>query len=157
MWTIIVILILVGILMMLIEILVIPGTGVAGIIGFGLMVAGIWLAYSSEGTMEGHITLAVTLGVSMLGLLVSLRSKTWKKAMLSTEIDSKVRTIDPQNVKVGDRGQTISRCAPMGKALFKDKFYEVSAYSDFIDQDKDIEIIKISGNKIFIKPIKEKS
>ena len=146
--------ILVGILMMLIEILVIPGSGVAGIIGFGLMVAGIWLAYVREGANSGHITLAVTLGVSLIGLLIALRSKTWKKAMLSTEIAGKVRTIDPQHLAVGDRGKTISRCAPMGKALFNDKFYEVSAYSDFIDQEKDIEIIKISGNKIFVKQIK---
>ncbi len=155
MWTVIIILILVGILMMLIEILVIPGSGVAGIIGFGLMVAGIWLAYVEEGSMSGHITLVITLGASLIGLLISLRSKTWKKAMLSTEINSKVRTIDPEKLLVGDKGTTVSRCAPMGKALFHDKFYEVSAYSDFIDQEKEIEIIKISGNKIFIKPIKE--
>jgi membrane-bound ClpP family serine protease len=75
--------------------------------------------------------------------------------MLSTEINSKVRTIDPEQLSVGDKGFTISRCAPMGKALINDKFYEVSAYSDFIDQEKEIEIIKISGNKVFVKQIKE--
>lgn len=155
MWTIIIILILVGILMLLIEILVIPGSGVAGIIGFGVMVAGIWLAYSKEGATAGHITVGVTLGVSLIGLLLALRSKTWNKAMLSTQIDSKVRTIDPQLLNVGDKGKTVSRCAPMGKAVFHDKFYEVSAYSDFIDQEEEIEIMKISGNKIFIKPIKK--
>lgn len=157
MWTVIIILILVGILMMLIEILVIPGSGVAGIVGFGLMVAGIWIAYSREGANAGHITLAVTLGISLIGLLVALRSRTWKKAMLSTEIAGKVRTIDPMQLSTGDRGTTISRCAPMGKAMFKDKFYEVSAYSEFIDQEKEIEIIKISGNKIFVKQITEQS
>lgn len=154
MWTIIIILILVGILMLLIEILVIPGSGVAGIIGFGLMVAGIWIAYTSEGVREGHITLAITLSVNVIGLLLALRSKTWNKAMLHTEIDGKTRTIDLDLIKVGDKGKTISRCAPMGKAIFNNQFYEVSAYSDFIDQEKDIEITKISGNKIFIKQIK---
>jgi membrane-bound ClpP family serine protease len=54
---------------------------------------------------------------------------------------------------VGDRGKTISRCAPMGKAQFANDFYEVSAYSDFIDHEKDIEIMKISGNKIFVKQL----
>ena len=157
MWTIIIILILIGILMLLIEILVIPGTGVAGIIGFGLMVAGIWVAYTNEGVREGHITLAITLGVSIVGLLLALRSKTWNKAMLHTVVDGKVKTIDSELLKVGDQGKTVSRCAPMGKAVFNDKFYEVSAYSDFIDQEKDIEVMKISGNKIFIKPINQSS
>ncbi len=153
MWTFIIILILVGILMLLLEILVIPGSGVAGVIGFGLMVAAIWLAYSREGTQAGHITLAITLGVNLVGLLLALRSKTWKKAMLSTEIKGKVRTIDPQQLQIGNKGITVSRCAPMGKATFKDKFYEVSALSEFIDENAVIKIVKISGNKIFIKQI----
>ena len=154
MWTIIIILILVGILVLLIEILVIPGSGVAGIIGFALMVAGIWLAYSREGVYAGHITLGITLGVSVIGLILALRSKTWNKAMLSTEIDSKVNTIEKGNLVVGEKGKTISRCAPMGKALFNDQFFEVSAYSDFIDEGEEIEIIKIAGNKIFVKQVK---
>lgn len=152
MWTIIIILILVGILMLLLEILVIPGAGVAGIIGFGLMVTGIWMAYTNEGIMQGHYTLAATLGINIFLLALALRSKTWNKAMLSTEIDSKVNTIDLSKVKVGDAGVTISRCAPMGKALFNDTYYEVSAYTGFIDQETEIEVFKISGNKIFIKP-----
>ncbi|MEJ2594311.1 MAG: hypothetical protein P8100_04125 [bacterium] len=155
MWTVVVILILVGILMLLLEILVIPGSGVAGVIGFGLMVAGIWLAYSRIGLQAGHIALGATLGVSIIGLLLALRSKTWNKAMLSTNIESKVRTIDNVHLKVGDTGTTISRCAPMGKAEFDDKFYEVSAYSDFIDENVKVEIMKISGNKIFIKQVKK--
>lgn len=153
MWTFIIILIVVGILMLLLEILVIPGSGVAGIIGFGLMIAGIWMAYSREGSQAGHITLAITLGVNLIGLLIALRSKTWNKAMLKSEIVSKVRKIDHVQLNVGDKGKTISRCAPMGKAIFQDQFFEVSAYSEFIDQERDIEIIKISGNKIFVKPI----
>ena len=155
MWTVVVILILVGILMLLLEILVIPGSGVAGIIGFGLMVAGIWLAYARIGVQAGHITLGVTVGVNIIGLLLALRSKTWNKAMLSTKIEGKVRTIDKGNLTVGDVGLTVSRCAPMGKAIFDNNFFEVSAYSEFIDEEKEIEILKISGNKIFIKQVKK--
>lgn len=153
MWTIIAILILVGLLMLLLEILVIPGAGVAGIVGFVLMVAGVWVSYTKVGTQEGHITLAVTMALNIVIIIMALRSKTWNKAMLKTSIDGKARTIDNKDLKVGSKGKTISRCAPMGKAVFDNQFYEVSSYSDFIDQEKDIEIIKISGNKIFIKQI----
>lgn len=155
MWSVIIILILVGLAVLLLEILVIPGTGVAGIIGFALMAAGVWMAYTRQGITEGHITLAITLGINVLGLVIALRSKSWKKAMLSKVIDGKVRTIDPNSIAVGDRGITISRCAPMGKASFADRFYEVNALSEFIDPDTEIEIIKIAGNKIYIKQIIE--
>jgi len=42
MWSVIIILILVGLALLVLEILVVPGTGVAGIIGFAVMAAGIW-------------------------------------------------------------------------------------------------------------------
>ena len=154
MWPVIIILILVGLLMLLLEILVIPGSGVAGIIGFILMAVGIWMAYTREGMQAGHITLAVTLGINLVGLLLALRSKTWKKAMLKTKIDSKAHRAGSAELKVGDLGHTVSRCAPMGKAVFHDRFFEVSAYTDFIDENTDIEIVKISGNKIYIKKLK---
>lgn len=151
MWSVIIILIVVGLLMLLLEILVIPGSGFAGVIGFVLMAAGIWIAYTKQGATAGHITLAVTLGVNLIGLVIALRSKTWKRAMLDTKIDSKTRTFKSIKLKVGDKGKTISRCAPMGKAVFQDKFFEVSALAEFIDENTEIEIIKIAGNKIFIK------
>ncbi len=154
MWTIIIVLILVGLLMMILEITVIPGAGFAGIIGFALMAIAIWLSYSREGIMAGNITLGATLVINVVGLVLALRSKTWKNAMLKTVNSGKVNTIKEGNLKVGDVGTTISRCAPMGKADFNNTYYEVSTLSEFIDQNKKIEIIRITGNKIFIKKIK---
>jgi len=153
MWTIIIVLILVGLLMMILEITVIPGAGFAGIIGFALMAIAIWLSYSREGIMAGNITLGATLVINVVGLVLALRSKTWKNAMLKTVNSGKVNTIKEGNLKVGDVGTTISRCAPMGKADFNNTYYEVSTLSEFIDQNKKIEIIRITGNKIFIKKI----
>ncbi len=153
MWTIIIVLILVGLLMMILEITVIPGAGFAGIIGFALMAIAIWLSYSREGIMAGNITLGATLVINVVGLVLALRSKTWKNAMLKTVNSGKVNTIKEGNLKIGDVGTTISRCAPMGKADFNNTYYEVSTLSEFIDQNKKIEIIRITGNKIFIKKI----
>ena len=155
MWSVIMVLGFVGLLMLILEILVIPGSGIAGIMGFILMAAGIWLAYTRESVQAGHITLAVTLGINLIGLVLVLRTKTWKKVMLKTKIDSKVRTFKSVDLKVGDKGKTISRCAPMGKAVFYNKFFEVSALAEFIDENSDIEIVKIAGNKIFIKNLNE--
>lgn len=153
MWWIVILLILVGIAMLILEITVIPGAGVAGIIGFGLMVVGIWFAYTRIGIFEGNIVLISTFVINIVGITFTLRSKTWKSAMLKTEIKSKVNLVDTENIAVGNKGVTIGRCAPMGKALINEKYLEVSALSEFIDQNKEIEIIKISGNKIYIKQI----
>jgi hypothetical protein len=42
----------------------------------------------------------------------------------------------------------------MGKAIFRDKFFEVSTNTEFIDPDVEIEILKIEGKKIIVKQIR---
>jgi len=154
MWAVIIILILVGIILLALEILVIPGVGITGILGFLLMAEGVWLAYTRVGSTEGNITLLITVLISAVSITLMLRSKTWKKAQLKTSIPGKVRTYDDMNLKVGMRGETTSRCAPMGKAVFADNYVEVDAGTAYLSTGTRVEIVRINGNKIFIKHIK---
>jgi membrane-bound ClpP family serine protease len=154
MWAIITTLILVGILLLILEILVIPGTGFAGVLGFVSMAAGVWLAYAKTGTASGNITLVSTLVLNTVAVVLSLRSKTWKKAQLKTSIDGKATTPLVNKLKTGDKGITVSRCAPAGKVLINGEYYEAAAGTEFIDPNTEIEIVKIENNKIYIKPIK---
>lgn len=151
MWTVILTLIGVGLLIVLLEILVIPGGGVAGIIGFGLMVTGVYLAFERQGTTSGVLVLAGTVVVNIAALVLALRSKTWDRAMLKTKIDGRVNTIEDDAVNIGDTGKTVSRCAPSGKALINNEYYEVHARTEFINENELIEVIRIEGNKIIIK------
>ncbi len=155
MWWIVVLLILIGIALLMLEVLVIPGAGFAGVVGFAMMVAGVWMAYARIGIVEGNIVMISTLVLNVAGVIYFVRSKTWKKAMLKTEISGKVNEINSDNINVGDKGVTVSRIAPMGKALINGDFVEVGSMSEFIDQDTEIEIIRIQGNKIYIKQIKD--
>ncbi len=155
MWWIIILLILIGLLLLVLEILVIPGAGVPGIVGFGLMVTGVWLSYSRIGTYEGNMVLRSTIAVNVIGVIIAVRSKTWNRAMLNTENTGRVNLIDSEKIKVGEQGITISRCTPMGKVLINGEYVEVSALSEFIDPNTKVEIIKIQGNKVYIKQIKD--
>ncbi|MFH1319821.1 MAG: NfeD family protein [Bacteroidota bacterium] len=147
--TVIIILISLGLILMLLEILVIPG-GIVGIIGLGLTIAGVWCAYDL-GTATGNYTLLITLLISGMLIYYSLRSNTWNKLMLLTTIKGKVNTFDENLIKEGDTGITISRLAPIGKASINDNFYEVQSVTDFIDENKEIKVVKIEGSKIFVK------
>jgi membrane-bound ClpP family serine protease len=150
-WILIVTFIVIGLIFLALEILVIPGVGIAGIIGFILIAVGVWQTYAGHGMLAGHLVLAGTFTLTILTLVLSLRGKTWRRLALSTSIDSKVNLIDEENVKPGDMGKTVSRLAPMGKALINGEFYEVSTNGDFIDQQTDIVVLKIDHNKIIVK------
>jgi membrane-bound ClpP family serine protease len=154
MWAIIVILILTGILLLVLEVLVIPGTGFAGVLGFVVMASGVWFAYEKKGTDAGHMVLAAALVLNIVAILFSLRAKTWKKAQLKTSINGKASANPAKKLKTGDRGKTVSRCAPAGKISVNGEYFEATAGTEFIDPGTTIEIVKIENNKIYIKPLK---
>ncbi len=153
MWAVIIILILVGLILLALEIMVIPGVGITGILGFLFMTEGVWLAYSREGSTAGNITLIITVLVSASSMVVMLRSKTWKNAQLKTSVSGKVRTLDDLNLKIGMQGKTTSRCAPIGKAVFGNSHVEVDSGTDYLKTGTPVEIVRIYRNKIFIKYI----
>ncbi|MBE0639944.1 MAG: hypothetical protein IH598_15610 [Bacteroidales bacterium] len=150
-WTIILVLIIVGLLFLVLEILVIPGTTVVGVAGFAMIFIGIWQSYVIHGTTTGHLVLTGTIVSTVVTLVLSLRSRTWKKVMLDSSIDSRVNEIEVDSIKVGDVGKAISRIVPMGKALINDKYFEVTSTGELIDQETEIKVVKIDGNKIFVK------
>lgn len=153
MWIFVISLIIIGLLLIVLEVLVVPG-GIAGVIGFISMALGIYLSYSQIGTLEGTIVLGSTIAINAIALILVFRSKTWEKIMLKKNIDAKVNLIDEEIVKEGEEGKTISRCAPMGKASFNGHTYEVQSQSEFIDENIDIVIIKVEKSKIIVKPKK---
>ena len=109
-------LILLGIFLFLIEFLLIPGVTVAGIGGLILVTAGIYIAFNAHGVDMGLITLGVTIVSSVIILAFSLRSRTWKRVMLNTNIDSKANEGPLEgSIKPGDKGETVTRLAPVGR------------------------------------------
>ncbi len=151
----VIILIFLGILLFLIEFLLIPGITIAGIGGALMTLAGVYIAFDRFGTGIGVLVLLFALVSTLVMFVVSLRSKTWKKAMLNTNIDSNVsEELGLEFIKEGDTGETIGRLAPMGKIKVNGHSYEAKSMAGFLDPRTSIEIIKISGSQIIVKPIK---
>lgn len=149
--TAIVILILLGVLLLLLEFLVLPGTTIAGIGGILLIAVAVYYGYDIYGNKTGHIILFSTIVTVIVLILFSLRSETWNKLTLKSEIKGKVNVIDEDQIKAGEIGKTITRLAPIGKAVFSDEEYEVKTNGEFIDHNRNVEIIKVLSNQIIVK------
>lgn len=144
-------LILVGIVLMIAEILLIPGIGVAGILGLLSMGGSCWYAFYEFGNLTGGIVTGVTAVVLVAFAVVVLRAKTWKRMTLNTTIESKVNQLTVE-LSVSDKGRTVTRLAPMGSARFGDEIVEVKALEGMIDPNVDIEICMIEDGKIYVVP-----
>lgn len=149
--TLIIILIIAGLLFLLLEVMVIPGSTVVGVAGFALIAFAVWESYHTFGTPIGHFVLLGTIFFTILTIYLSLKSKTWNKIMLKTEVDGRVNEIDTNNIKVGDSGVSVSRLAPSGKAIFNDEYFEVHTNGEFIDQETNILVTHFLDNKVFVK------
>jgi membrane-bound ClpP family serine protease len=151
-WLIVVSLIVVGIIFLLLEILVVPGATVVGLAGLGMLVAGVVVAFNQYGITTGVMTLIGTLALSLVSIGFALKSNTWKKAMLSSELDGKVNLVESEKLKPGDEGVTITRLNPMGKALINEDYYEVTSKDNLVSENTPVIVVKVEGNKIIVKP-----
>jgi membrane-bound ClpP family serine protease len=152
-WAIIIGLIIAGLLLLLLEVLVIPGVGVVGFFGFGLIVYSIWVSFANHGTTAGFFTTVATFLASALVIWLALRSKTWRRISLNTDITAKVNVNDPNDLAPGDTGVSVGRIAPMGKAMVNGKYFEVKSGGAFIDQGKELLVTRIDGNQVYVKEI----
>lgn len=146
-------LLVLGVLLLLLEIIFVPGTTIVGIGGFILLAIGIYLAYRFVGSMAGHLSLASSVAIIFLSLIVLLKGQTWKRVALDDKLEGKSAESMQDLVKVGDRGKTISRLNPVGKALFEERIVEVVTSGDFVNEDQLVEVTKVEQNKIRVKTV----
>ena len=146
-------LLLLGVLLLLLEILFVPGTTIVGVGGVVLLTIGIYLAYVYLGTQVGHVSLASCVAAVFLSLIVLLKGQTWKKMALDTNVEGKSVEEVEKLVSIGDEGKTISRLNPSGKALFGENIIEVDAAGEFVDAESKIVVTKVEQNKIRVKTV----
>ena len=144
--------ILLGIVLLLIEFLVIPGISVAGIAGFVLMILGLVASYHYHGPETGMYTLLVTAGVSIITIYYVFKKNTWKKVGLKSSIDSRHTPFDNTKIHAGDSGRTITRLAPIGKVIVNDIICEGKSLSGFINENTEIEVTKVLNTQLIVKP-----
>lgn len=146
----IVTLILVGLILVFAEILLVPGVGVAGILGLLSLGGSCYYAFYEFGNLTGGIVTGINGLLVIILTIYVLRAKTWKRMSLETNIDAKALENESSYVCVGDIGVAISRLAPMGTARFGEKTVEVKALEGMIDPGTEVEVVIIEDNRIFV-------
>jgi membrane-bound ClpP family serine protease len=152
----IILLILLGLVLLLIEFAVIPGVTIAGIGGFLLLGASVYIAFTELGITAGFITLLVVLIVAPAMIYYFFKSRTGKKMILEKNIEGKVEFVNNLKIAVGDTGKSIGRLAPSGKARVNGEIVEAHSTGAYIDHNTEIKVIKVVSNKIIVEPINKK-
>lgn len=145
-------LIIAGLLLLAAELVLIPGFGVAGILGIASLAGSCWVAFAQVSTTAGIITLVANILLATVSTIVVLRSKTWKKLSLGTNISAKVDTTPVEKgISVGDGATTVTRLAPGGKILLGTEMIEAFSRDTVIEPGVAVTVCEIDGNRIFVK------
>ena len=148
----IILLIVLGLILLLLEFVVIPGVTIAGVGGFLLLAGSVYIAFAEMGKVAGFITLAVVLILSPILVYYFFKSRAGKKMILDSKIEGKIENSTTNKLAVGDRGITIGRLAPMGKIKINGEVVEAQSAGTYIDEHTEIQVIKFHLNKIIVEP-----
>ena len=149
-------LIVIGLLLLAIEVLIIPGFGVAGILGLLSLIGAAILGFTMFGTTTGLIVLAAIILATSISTWLILRSKTWKRAALNEKITARVdSTPQEKGIIPGSQGIATSRLNPMGKARISGVDIEAVSRDGIISAGQKVEVISTEDGKIVVKKATE--
>ena len=146
-----VILVLLATVLLTVEVALIPGFGVAGVLGILSMLASVFYAFFVVGNVAGWITIIVSGLICVSLFLWALYGKSVDRLALKKNIDSNVKGDELDKIKVGDRGITKTRLALIGDASINGEVVEVKSEMGFINENEDIVVIRITGGTIYVE------
>lgn len=151
-WFTVISLVLFGLILLVVEIIFIPGTTVVGLIGIIIMAVGVGLSFNYFGSTAGWSTVAGTSVTSGLVLYYSFKSNVWGRFALKSTSSSKVNEGEVLELSPGQEGITVSALRPIGKAELANRTYEVKTIGSFVETGTKIRIVKILSNQIIVEP-----
>jgi membrane-bound ClpP family serine protease len=147
------ILLLFGLLLILAEVIFVPGTTFVGLVGLVFSVIGIYLTFDNYGSTAGWIVLLSNVIIFTGCFIYGLKGNVWKKLSLNTSINSKFNSEVTHFIKVGDIGKASSDLRPIGNAEFDQQILEVKTKGTFVKAGEKVRIIKIDSHNIFVETL----
>ncbi len=158
-----------GLALLIIELLVIPGFGVTGVLGILLIVISLVLAMQSfvwpELDWEWDILrrnlllvlLSLTGSLVFIGMLARFvpRFAPFRRLMLTVsqrpEQGYTVQAREVEEQLVGKRGRAMTTLRPVGKAEFGDDVLVVETEGQFIQPGTEVVVCEVNGNRVVVR------
>ncbi len=152
-WAILLLILAIGISLIVIEIIFVPGTTIVGVLGLICIIAGILYGFSTFGTPMGWGITVVTTIISTAIIIISLKSGVWKRFALSNTMDSKVNEHLPIEINPGEEGVALSALRPIGNAEFGNDKMEVTTLGELVDTGSKVKVTHIEGRVIYVEQL----
>ncbi len=161
-----------GTLLMLVELFVIPGFGISGLLGMASIIAALGLslqpidtpldlkAFSQDsllvafGLLAGLILILVVSyvlpgGTRKTGNLID------RSSLASDDAQQASPDFSGSHLEPGNQGETLENLRPAGKVSFDGTIVDVVSEGGYIDKEQSVEVVLIEGNRVVVRSIEE--
>ena len=157
--------VLTGLALILLEVLVIPGFGIAGLGGIGLMIYGLYLLLLPDipvgeevlgQAMDGFLIglVGAVIGLVLLAKLM-IKTKFWEQLTApdtQKKEDGYSNTFGWESLQ-GETGIADTDLHPSGWVRVKDQRIFVVSEGEFIEEGKEIKILSVDGNRVLVREL----
>jgi membrane-bound serine protease (ClpP class) len=172
----------VGVVLLMVEIFVIPGFGIAGFTGIICIVAGFlgmlvknapnelpWPQGKAAWDIFTDGLFGMAVGFIMFAIAAVILARCMdslpllRRFVLKSAITGKQTTVswtsEPQpemsDLEVGQTGQVVSPLRPAGKARFGSAIVDVVADGAFIEKDRPVKVLEVHGNHVVVTELED--
>ncbi|RKU31409.1 hypothetical protein C6497_02635 [Candidatus Poribacteria bacterium] len=154
------ILIALGILLIFIEILILPGFGAAGIPGIIIFCVGVGLIWSKAGLTTAAIytclSLIFVIPISIIGLSLIRDSAIGKTFILNAaeRSDEGYHAAREELTNlIGKSGKSVTPLRPAGVALINGQRIDIVTQGEFVEPETEIEVIHVEGSRVIVRSL----
>ncbi len=164
-----IVLIVSGLILLLVELFILPGFGIAGVAGFACILSGTYLAlvdapipqYSWDYDRLNDVTYSFALALVTFFVFVAA---TWRLLPRTPLYDRLVmagtqqvgegyvaQTAEDMKAALGLRGTTITMLRPAGSGRFDGKKLRIVSRGEYIGKNVSVEIVEVEGNRYVVE------
>ncbi|WP_437284920.1 NfeD family protein [Sorangium sp. So ce406] len=141
-----------GLVLLAIEVLVIPGIGLVGLLGGAAVLGAVAVAWATLGAAHGLLALGA--GVCATGLLFWALPRTGAgRRMVLLETQRSGRGPDARLAAlVGKEGRALTPLRPAGTVEIEDRAVDVVTDGLYVEAGTPVRVASVEGNRVVVEP-----
>ncbi|MEW6755677.1 MAG: NfeD family protein [Candidatus Latescibacterota bacterium] len=147
-------LLVLGFLLVLLEVFVVPGFNIFGVIGFAVVCVGVVYAYAELGVWPAAAAAVLAAAGTVVVIRLLARARAWHRLVLQSDVSrqSGYDAATPgREALLGQLGETVSALRPAGRARFGTDVVDVVSEGGFIDRGEAVQVLRLAGNSVVVR------
>lgn len=149
-------LLILGFLLILLEIFVLPGITIFGVVGVVTVMGGVTYAYLHMGfwPAAGIAGLGLLGTIGLIGAVVQTRAGSRLVLRSATSRDQGYASSDPGlEALVGQQGEALCDLRPSGRARFQARTVDVVSEGGYVQSGTRVEVLRVEGSRVVVQGV----